>query len=388
MYAVLNAVIILSILNLISHLKKVAIVFVVLLTIVISIEATLAIAFSSQVTLSMFASIIETNKYEALGAIKMYSYIAIPLFIGTGVILYLAYRELKSKKPFVLPSILLIIASLGICYASVYLLMDKSQRAKIPEELNISPIMHFHSVLGVRLPFLTNIGFSSIAYFKEMSRFKAELAKPKILPHDISFTTSSTAPHTIFVVLGESSLQTHYSLYGYNVPTTPFLDSLKSTNHLSYYNAVSPACITRDALGLSLSFATPLDRQPLVDDKNIVALADDAGYRSFWISNQDKIGMHDSYTGLIASYADTAYFFNFQKDDLELISVVNTLYNPRIKQIFFIHLKSSHLEYRDKYDEADCRALTNEFNKTLDYDRSIHHTDRVIGSLYNTIINK
>lgn len=46
------------------------------------------------------------------------------------------------------------------------------------------------------------------------------------------------------------------------------------------------------------------------------------------------------------------------------------------------------MEYKDKYDRVNCDALTNEFNKTLDYDRSIHHTDRVIGLLYNTIANR
>lgn len=387
-YAALNAIIVLSLLNLISHVKRIAIIFVLLLAIIISIEATLGIAFSSQVTLGLFSSVIETNKHEALGAIKMYSCIAIPLLIVTGAILYLAYRELKSKKPFVLLSILLIIASFGICYGSVYLLMNKSERRKVPEELRISSLMHFHSVLGVRLPLLTNVGFASVIYCQEMYRFRTELGKPKTLPQEISFFTTSNSPNTIFIVIGESSLQKHYSLYGYDLPTTPFLDSLKNADRLSYYHAVSPASITRDALGLSLSFATPLDRQPLVDKKNAVALANDAGYESYWISNQDKIGMHDSYIGLIASYADTSCFFNFQKDDLELIPIVEKLHNPTIKQIFFIHLKGSHLEYKEKYDKADCRVLTNDFNTTLDYDRTIHHTDRVIGLLYNTIVNK
>lgn len=387
-YAALNAIIILSLLNLISHIKRVAIIFVLLLAIIISIEATLAIAFSSQVTLGLFSSIIETNKHEALGAIRMYAGIAIPLIIVTSIVLYPPYRELKSRKPYLLASILFIIAGFGICYSSVYLLMDESQRRKVPEELRISPLMHFHSVLGVRLPLLTNVGFASVIYCQEMYRFRTELAQPKTLPQEISFFTTSNSPNTIFVVMGESSLQTHYSLYGYDLPTTPFLDSLKNADRLSYYNAVSPASITRDALGLSLSFATPLDRQPLVDNKNAVALANDAGYESYWISNQDKIGMHDSYIGLIASYADTSCFFNFQKDDLELIPIVEKLYNPKIKQIFFIHLKGSHLEYKEKYDKADCRVLTNDLNTTLDYDRSIHHTDRVIGLLYNTIVNK
>lgn len=339
MYAALNAIIVLSLLNLISHIKRVSLVFVLLLSIIIALEATFAIAFSSQVTLGMFASIIETDKSEALGAVRMYSYITIPLIIVTGIVLYLAYQELKNKKPYLLISILFIIASFSICYGSVYLLMNNSQRTKVPEELRISPLMHFHSVLGVRLPLITNVGFSSIAYCQEMYRFRADLVKPKTLPQEISSFTTSNSPNTLFVVLGESSLQTHYSLYGYNLPTTPFLDSLKNMNQLSYYNAVSPASITRDALGLSLCFATPLDRQPLADNKNIVTLANNAGYKSYWISNQNKIGIHDSYIGLIASYADTAIFFNYQKDDLELIPVVNRLHNPQTKQIFFIHLK-------------------------------------------------
>lgn len=385
-YAVLNAIVVLSLLNLISHIHKVGAVFVVLLIILLTIEATLAIAFSSQITMGLFASIMETNRYEALGAIRMYSFISIPLLIITSVVIWLAYGELRTKKPYIFISIMLIVGSLGIGYGTGYVLMDKSQKAKVVSELKLSSLMHFQSLLGIRFPLLTNMGFASVAYYQEMSKFRTDLDKAKSMPMGLDLLVWSKSPKTLFVVIGESSLQTHYSLYGYDLSTTPFQDSLKNDSLLYYYNAVSPASITRDALCMSLSFATPLDRIPFIDNKNIIALANDAGYESYWISNQDKIGMHDSYVGLIASYAKTAVFYNFLKDDLELISTVKSFYNPDAKQVFFIHLKGSHLEYTDKYDYEDSAALVGNGNETIEYDRSIHHTDRVLKSLYNNIV--
>ncbi|MBF0577932.1 sulfatase-like hydrolase/transferase [Dysgonomonas sp. GY617] len=382
----LNAIVVISLLNLISHIRKVSIVFVILLIILLTIEATLAITFSTQITMGLFASIMETNRNEALGAIRMYSFISIPLLVITSVVIWLAYKGLKPKKAYVLISTILILASLSIGYGTGYVLMDKSQKAKVISDLKISYPMHFQSLLGIRFPLLTNMGFASIAYYQEMSKFRADLGKPKSMPMGVDLLVSSKTPNTLFVVIGESSLQTHYSLYGYDLFTTPFLDSLKNDNLLYYYNAVSPASITRDALSMSLSFATPLDRTPFADNKNIVALANDAGYESYWISNQNKIGMHDSYVGLIASYAKTSVFYNFLKDDLELIGTVKSFYNPKVKQVFFIHLKGSHLEYTDKYDNEDSAALAGNGNETIEYDRSIHHTDRVLKSLYNNIV--
>lgn len=387
-YALLNAIVVFSLLNLILHIRKVGIVFVLLLAILLTVEATLAIAFSTQITMGMFASIMETNRHEALGAIRMYSFISLPLLVITSIILWLTYRELKTKKPYVLISILLIVASLGVGYGTGYMLMDKSQKVKVMSELDISYLMHFQSLLGIRFPLLTNMGFASVAYYQEMSRFKSDLAKPKSLPIGLNLSVSSKTPNTLFVVIGESSLRTHYSLYGYDLPTTPFLDSLKNDSLLHYYNAVSPASITRDALCLSLSFATPLNRIPFAENKNIITLANDAGYESYWISNQDKIGMHDSYVGLIASYAKTAIYYNFLKDDLELLSTVKSFYNPNIKQIFFIHLKGSHLEYTDKYDNKDSLALPDNASETIEYDRSIHHTDKVLKSLYDNFVRE
>lgn len=385
-YAVLNALVVLSLLNLISHIRKVGVVFVMLLVILLTIEATLAIAFSTQITMGLFASIMETNRNEVLGAIRMYSFISIPLLIITSIVIWLAYRELKPKKAYILISTILILASLSIGYGTGYVLMDKSQKAKMASEWEISYPMHFQSLLGIRFPLLTNMGFASVAYYQEISKFRTDLDKSKSMPMGVDLLVSLKAPNTLLVVIGESSLQTHYSLYGYNLSTTPFLNSLKKDSLLYYYNAVSPASITRDALSMSLSFGTPLDRIPFADNKNIVALANDAGYESYWISNQDKIGMHDSYVGLIASYAKTSVFYNFLKDDLELISTVKSFHNPNVKQVFFIHLKGSHLEYTDKYDYEDSAALVDNGNETIEYDRSIRHTDRVLKSLYNNIV--
>lgn len=55
-YAVLNAIIVFSLLNLVSHIRKIGIALVMLLVIFLTIEATLDIVFSSQITLAIFAS--------------------------------------------------------------------------------------------------------------------------------------------------------------------------------------------------------------------------------------------------------------------------------------------------------------------------------------------
>lgn len=386
-YAFLNATIIICIVNLVSHIKKIGVVFVTLLAILITVDIVICVGFYAQANLGIVASIFETNKSEALGMIKECYPIALICFVVTSVIMYFAYIELNKKKCYFFISLILIVCSFIIPYFIVYKSLNDTDRSKVLPNMRTSFIGHLQTFLDIRLPLLFNLSSSSIAYYQEKQRFKAYATASKELAEGVVLKPGKDTLQTIIVVLGESSLRTHYSLYGYEIITTPFLDELKERKSLYYYDAVSPAPITRDAISLSMTFASPLERKPLSENKNLVLMAKDIGYESFWISNQDKVGLHDSFVGMIASSADFSKFYEYKKSDLELISTIEELYDPQKKQIFFLHLKGSHAPYWKGADEVDSKYLsTQHTNKEyLDYDRTIHHTDRVLQLLNNIV---
>lgn len=391
--AFFNAITVFGIVGLISCIRKIAvirIILVVFLSLIVTIDMTHLFGYGSVLSVGGVASSFETNSKTVSHVLSSLISIAIPILLVTITLIILSTRELKSVKKLALKCISSIVVSILIV-CSLFYVMTKGHRGRFLEDLKASPILAVQIQIGFRLPLVVNNNLCVMSYFYEMHKFRSEIAKPKSLLDGISFSKDSIdIPNTVFVILGESSLPTHYSLYGYDLPTTPFLDSLSSVNKLNYYNTVAPAPITREALSLSLTFASPLDKEPLSANKNIVMMANDAGYTSYWLSNQNKVGMYDSYIGLIASYAGTSAFYNYQLDDLDLVHVVDSLYNPNEKQIFFIHMKGSHLSYHDKYDEIDVAKLKIPKGREDkgDYDLSIHHTDRLLGSLYNTFFAK
>ena len=91
----------------------------------------------------------------------------------------------------------------------------------------------------------------------------------------------------VILIIGESERKQNMSLYGYSKKTTPYTD-LEAENMMIYDRAVSPAGITNLSVPLILSSIHPDEFRYRYDklSYNIVNLANQAGYNSFWISTQ------------------------------------------------------------------------------------------------------
>lgn len=73
-----------------------------------------------------------------------------------------------------------------------------------------------------------------------------------------------------------------------------------------------------------------------------------------------------------------------------MIPVIKEKHNINQKQFTIIHLFGSHIYYSSKFDSEDEKAIPkstndNTFNNIDYYDRSIHHTDRVLREIYNSL---
>jgi heptose-I-phosphate ethanolaminephosphotransferase len=155
----------------------------------------------------------------------------------------------------------------------------------------------------------------------------------------------------------------------------------------------SPAPLTRDALVQDLTFSTPHDLAPLHDEKNVIEMARAAGYKTYWISSTSERGFYSSEIGQISGYSDdfSDQFTNNPRpgggtgDDLDLIARFKAVLNPAERQIIFLHLNGSHLPYGVRYDIDDARALPGPPSDQLDYDRSLHHTDRLVSGVYDLL---
>ncbi|WP_242034412.1 phosphoethanolamine transferase [Dysgonomonas sp. BGC7] len=375
------------ILNLLAKIKY-RLIPTIIFAFILVFNAYFAFVLKSDVSLEIMASILETHMAEAVSMVKGEVLLgAIIGIVATSALLYVAEKELKEAK------ISIKISAIYLAfYCFVFLPVICYKRIKWMEEEELFkevPIRVIQDKVNMYAPVLYGNIFTILAYEEEMSMLREFSDQSnKTLPEGIVLNDTVQTPQKIYLVIGESAYRKHWSLYGYPTNTTPFVDSLYSAapNQLSFYNGVASAPFTRNAIRMALSFASPTNMEPFYTNKTLLELARDAKYNTFWISNQGSSGIQDSYLGYIAACADKAIFTEggyLANDDLTLIPLLKKEHNNKDRQFFVIHLVGSHNNYSDRYDAADVKAIPGNNTILNNYDRSIHHTDRVLHEIYN-----
>lgn len=387
----INASSLILILHLISKSKFViSIILNIIFSLFISLEAYYGFFFKSNITLGFAFAIMDTNIAEAGSTMKgrfIHSIIIISLtFLG----LFLSSNELKRLNIKLKWSIILLVGYLFVCFPIYHY-----RKIQVDEEFasayKIFPLLNTQKLISERAPLIYGQLSSVVVYLEERIKLKKYILQDRILPEGVFFNDTAMTPEKIFFVLGESQYRKRLSLYGYDIETTPFLDSLfQSSSNMTVYDGISPACYTTYAMRMLFTFATPLDIDTYLRHKNIIELANDAGYQTVWLSNQPTFGPWDEgFAWQVSSLANDVYYTGNSNEkniymDIDLIPVLQKKYNKGIKQFFLIHLNGSHGDYSDKYDDIDKISIYGDDISTH-YNRSIHHTDRVLREIYNII---
>lgn len=208
---------------------------------------------------------------------------------------------------------------------------------------------------------------------------------------NIVSTLSADEPETYIVVIGESVDREHLQLYGYHRETTPNFSSYKED--LLIFNKInSPHSYTLGSLRKVLTFAHDDNLDPAHNSGSIINFFNDAGYKTFWLSNQYSMGDNDNIVAVYAQDAKEVEFsntMNWQEmeskyDDVLLPSIQKAIKDPAHKKIIFVHLMGSHGRYENRYPNS-----FNKFNKydTLRqrkvnrYDNSILYTDDLLDKI-------
>lgn len=389
-FSVPMALLVLSFLFLLNILAKTkyTLVLTFLLAFILTFNAYFAFVLKSDVSLEIIASIFETHMAEAVSMLKGGALIGGLIGLAaTTALLYFAEKELKESKLSIKVSLLCLAG-----YLLLFLPYVCYKRIKWMEEEELfkeNPVRVVQDKVNLYAPVLYGNILTIIAYQDEMSMLREFSDQSnKTLPEGITYNDTIPVPQKIYLIIGESAYRNHWSLYGYPVKTTPFVDSLSQVEpkQLSFYNGIAAAPFTRNVLRMALSFASPTDLEPFYTEKTLINLAKDAGYETFWISNQGNSGIQDSYLGYLAAGTDKAIFSKgsyLANDDFTLIPMIKEEHKPASKQFFVIHLVGSHNNYSDRYDLKDVQAIPGENSLLNHYDRSIHHTDRVLHAIYD-----
>ena len=217
--------------------------------------------------------------------------------------------------------------------------------------------------------------------------------------------TPDAEPEVVIMVIGESSRYDRWSLNGYARETNPLLS--KETNLVMLPDVITSVSATR------LSVPVMISRKPAIKslkdgfaEKSFLTAYKEAGFKTYWLSNQISFGEFDTPVSVFAKEADVIQFLNLggftnnsNFDQILLDPVKSALADPAKKKLIVLHTLGSHWNYSHRYPKqfdrwqpslfgVDKPVYTNTKIKPLlnnSYDSSILYTDwflaNVIGLL-------
>lgn len=202
------------------------------------------------------------------------------------------------------------------------------------------------------------------------------------------------------LVLGETGRRENWQLNGYARNTNPLLNLQE--NLVNFTDFISISSATRSSIPMMLTRKSDKDVYRYeFPEKSVISAFREAGFKTYWLSTQQKFGAFDTSTSVYAKETDEMHFLNKtgytnagEYDDV-LIPLFNKIVvNPEKKKLIVIHTLGSHYNYVHRYPlsfakfKPDLSSLNNyslqeiKYKKELrnSYDNSIVFTDYVLNN--------
>lgn len=206
---------------------------------------------------------------------------------------------------------------------------------------------------------------------------------------------ASFQPLTLVLVIGESSRYDRWSINGYQRETNPYLS--QETELISFSDMISPVAATRLSVPIiTTRKSAQQSLKPGFYEKSVVSAFKEAGFKTYWISNQMSFGQFDTPTSVIAKEADHTQFLNFggftntsSYDQVLLQPLQSALNDTAPYKLIVLHTLGNHWNYSHRHPPVYNKwtpslygivnpAYTNLKNKDLisnSYDNSLLYND-------------
>lgn len=162
-------------------------------------------------------------------------------------------------------------------------------------------------------------------------------------------------PETVVLVIGESARYDRWSLNGYPRETNPLLS--QEPNLVMLSDVVTAVSATR--LSVPVIISRKPAKQSLEDgfaEKSFITAYKEAGFRTYWLSNQISFGQFDTPVSVFAREADVVQFMNLggytnssNFDDILLAPLQHALADPAPKKLIVLHTLGSHWNYSQRH---------------------------------------
>jgi len=357
--------------------------------------------FKAPSTEESLASVFLTNYVETYELLEVNFQLIILLFISLAILTLLA---LKIKKNFVLEKKIrlsivvffaLVFATLhGRNYLLAYKLRDNFKEVKKLANYSLDVQMKkvYPSDIIIKLKDAYKGVQQKKNYLNRIDGFKFQAQKKDTLSEQEIYV----------LVIGETARKHNFGIYGYERETTPNLDTISNLIHFSNVN--STANLTSLSIPFILTRATPSQVSPKLDEPAILAPFKEAGFKTYWISNQPSgVGsVFGFYSSLADSYKNASVLSKSSNYDGQLINELEDVLNDTTskKKFIIIHTIGSHFRYNNRYPNEfekfkpnlkkglsieNSISLRSKDKIINSYDNSILYTDYILSEFINTI---
>ena len=237
-------------------------------------------------------------------------------------------------------------------------------------------------------------------YICDVKRIRELQARKRPLPYPETLESTRAAKRMV-VVIGESVSREHLSLYGYPLPTSPRMDSIRNDLYV-FDDAVASSSSTAENMPRLLTFMTdePGGKE-WYEYPSLLQIFRQLGYRTYWLSNQEYSGQWSNLSSILSADADILRYvgsmdsddhYLYRYDDALMPEWMTALEAGDSLQLTFLHLMGSHFQYYRRFPQDRSHFSADDVLGTLprkwldpekakavaNYDNSIFYTDSIL----------
>lgn len=327
---------------------------------------------NSIIATDMFTNLLTTNPGEAgelLGNIYPSVVLVCAIYLP---LLWLAAREIAHKR-YITRTTRMSIGLTGAALFSVGLLA-------LWPAYHVSEERHVLRDEIFPLNVVYNLGLSGSEFRKSYNFEKTS--------RDFTFEAhrSAEAPgREIYVyIIGEAARAMNWQLYGYNRETNPRLAEVDDL--VVFRNMLTQSNTTHKSVPLILSSVATGEHEELYRRKGLPALFNEAGFETWFISNQSRQGAMIDH---LAHDAKHLVYIRSPRRDMQLLDEMRRVIerSDKRKFLFILHCYGSHFSYHQRYPREFARflpdddvAIAPQHREMLvnAYDNSILYTDHFL----------
>lgn len=296
----------------------------------------------------------------------------------------------------------LILGFLAALAVAVIIILYRFRNVRSPKHVYVFTVLFaagvllpIHIVTRFKAPVTARMPYSFWYSINDWLANRRAVAEDRNTYSGISATACDSSPDVIFII-GESLRADHLQINGYHRATTPALAA--DTAVIPFPAMWSDHIYTHISVPHIMTRSDTMRENAAFTDESFISLFRKAGYKTYWLSNQDGVEtyayfMHEADSLIMCNSARNLYGFDKWTDN-DLLAPLDKILqdnNKASKRLAVLHTIGSHWWYPSHYPdsmarfspEVDSRILSELSREQMinSYDNTILATDAFIAEI-------